>query len=159
MNLQFLCRWSAHQGLQEQWSQRNSIPKVPTHGSIFHSMGSWWLGDQGRTRENRLEQSPILCLLQGFWHRGMPSARSHQLCFKHQKLVGGCSISRFEPSRSQTIPLGAFEPHDLRLLRWQIAVSSYPTGMHGRNLNHSFSNNYPGNALNLYVQIDSWIII
>ncbi|PIN07382.1 Xyloglucan:xyloglucosyl transferase [Handroanthus impetiginosus] len=74
-----------------------SQPMGPTHGCVLHSLGSRRLGHKRRTREDRLEQSPILFLLQGLRHRRLSSARARKLSFKPEQLVGGRRVPSAEP--------------------------------------------------------------
>lgn len=83
-------------------------------------MGSRRLGDEGWPREDQLEQSPILRLLQRFRHRGLSDPGARQLRVEPQELVGGLSLSTAEPRPGQEVPLGARDAHDLRLLHRQV---------------------------------------
>lgn len=62
----------ADQSVQEQRSEGSAVPAPPAHGDLLDPMGGGRLGHERRARENQLEQGPVLLLLQGLRHRGLP---------------------------------------------------------------------------------------
>lgn len=151
MELQIFCGWSTHKGVQEQRSQRNPLPQIPTHGSLLHIMGSRRLGYKGWDRKDRLEQSPFLCLHEELRARRLPHAGALNLPVQPLKLVGGSCLSTAQRRPSKKLPLGSHEPLDLRLLHRQISIPSDSTWMFGRDLNIHSTAARRSTVTNIYV--------
>lgn len=122
LSVQIFSGRCAHQSVQEQRGKGGPIPESSAHGGLLDPVGGRRLGHERRPREDRLEQGPFLCLLQGLRHRGLLRPRILELPLEPWQLVGGPRLQGAQPSPGQAVPLGPNQPHDLRLLPGPLEV-------------------------------------
>ena len=128
---QLLCGWHSHQRVQKFRIHWCSIPEKPAHEDILQSMECRWLGNKGWACQDRLEPSPLHCLLQELqcqclcvvlWIIFLQFNLS--IFYLHQRWMVFTG-ARFHKPREND--MGAEELHDLQLLHWHKAIPTGPS--------------------------------
>ena len=123
VTLQVLRWWHSHKSVQKQQRLGSQVPVQSTHETILKLVERRWLGNKGRSGEDRLVQGALRRLLQGLSHRRMRVVGECQiLCYSGKALVGSEGISRPRCLSVSSPQMGSEEIHNLQLLYWSSEV-------------------------------------